>query len=121
MAETKPMQTGEVHSAFTERAREAATPLDTGAPVEFTPEQLATPPSCPPLVGGMGPETPEVAKARETAEQRRSETPEQREERQAREAQETPEQRRQREAQARAQAETPEQRRQREASERRRT
>lgn len=31
----------------------------------FTPEQLATPPSCPPLVGGYGTETPEAKKARE--------------------------------------------------------
>jgi hypothetical protein len=33
----------------------------------FTPEQLATPPSCPPLVGGFGTETPEQQQAREAA------------------------------------------------------
>lgn len=33
----------------------------------FTPEQLVTPPSCPPLVGGFGPETPEAKEAREAA------------------------------------------------------
>lgn len=36
-------------------------------PIDFTPEQLATPPSCPPLVGGFGPETPEVREEREAA------------------------------------------------------
>ena len=33
----------------------------------FTEEQLATPPSCPPLVGGFGTETPEYREAREAA------------------------------------------------------
>ena len=104
MAETKPMRT-EVHQPLTARAEALATPLDAGTPAEFTPEQLATPPSCPPLVGGFGEETPEVAEAREASEKRAPRLCGDLSKPQQREAQETPEQKRQRQVRERSEAE----------------
>lgn len=63
MADNQPTQARPAYSSTGQHPGAVAVPEHH----TFPPEQLVTPPSCPPLVGGFGVETPEAAEAREAA------------------------------------------------------
>ena len=78
-SESRPQASSSTHPSsplVKEQTTSHAMPV--GVPHEFKPEELVTPPSCPPLVGGYGAETPEAKTARDARETSKQPAPDRR-------------------------------------------